>query len=532
MDQDLPAEPVELQFPWRYQDTSVTRSEIYKSGEIPSKHSTTSFPAVTPDPSNDDELGTNTMDPFTSQRGSPQTANTKQPAPFLTLPGELIDAVFSYLTPLQLNRVSWVCQRLRSHAHSEIHWQHHVVANLPGNTISSPYPCKTWRDLYAAHDPYWFLTKHKLWFCDRSLAGKMIIARYDKRRGCIEGYQLLATRRRNDSAVWAEVDSVEIQLFEPLVKLHLDKPVLQLDLDDASATSSTSDSDSSPFRPFLPDKPMQSTFGSDPQLRVLNLARSLDQSHLDYGIQGEFPYGQLWPPLTIPAHERVLGHPSQITRAVSNAMSLRSWKAQRPSEASDQAFRICQWMELGVPPVRFHVNEELVTYSTLDPSLYTPTREKPWKGIWVGDYSTHGCEFILINQPDSLESRHQEPFAKLEGESDEEFEARFLTERVYRGRLEAIKLTGDPNVPRGEYTFIVDDLGERGQLGIAQTPPFEGARIVKSRGHIAGIGFANDRYLNSQLIIVSHNRLAQYWVDFHHISYFERVDIDKFLVPE
>lgn len=40
-----------------------------------------------------------------------------------------------------------------------------------------------------------------------------------------------------------------------------------------------------------------------------------------------------------------------------------------------------------------------------------------------------------------------------------------------------------------------------------------------------------DRYIKSQLLLISENRLAQYWVGFGHISFFERVDIDKFLVP-
>lgn len=31
--------------------------------------------------------------------------------------------------------------------------------------------------------------------------------------------------------------------------------------------------------------------------------------------------------------------------------------------------------------------------------------------------------------------------------------------------------------------------------------------------------------------MVSHNRLAQYWVGFGHISFYERVDIDQFLSP-
>lgn len=37
--------------------------------------------------------------------------------------------------------------------------------------------------------------------------------------------------------------------------------------------------------------------------------------------------------------------------------------------------------------------------------------------------------------------------------------------------------------------------------------------------------------MESQLILISHNRLAQFWVDFGHISFFERVDIDSFLKP-
>lgn len=127
----------------------------------------------------------------------------------------------------------------------------------------------------------------------------------------------------------------------------------------------------------------------------------------------------------------------------------------------------------------------------------TPTPERPWRGIWVGDYSVHGCEFLLINQPDVDEEGYKEPLVRLDSESDEEFEARFRTEKVYRGRLEAIKLTGDPNVPRGEYTFLAADLGVDGFVGIAQGPPFQGARVVKSQGHVAGVGFMGGEIIHS-----------------------------------
>lgn len=38
--------------------------------------------------------------------------------------------------------------------------------------------------------------------------------------------------------------------------------------------------------------------------------------------------------------------------------------------------------------------------------------------------------------------------------------------------------------------------------------------------------------MESQLLLLSHNRLAQYWVSFGHISFYERVNIDQFLVPK
>ena len=41
--------------------------------------------------------------------------------------------------------------------------------------------------------------------------------------------------------------------------------------------------------------------------------------------------------------------------------------------------------------------------------------------------------------------------------------------------------------------------------------------------------FRTDQYTPSQLFLISHNRLAQFWEGFAHISYFERVDIDALL---
>ena len=38
-----------------------------------------------------------------------------------------------------------------------------------------------------------------------------------------------------------------------------------------------------------------------------------------------------------------------------------------------------------------------------------------------------------------------------------------------------------------------------------------------------------DQYTPSQLIMVSHDRLAQFWEGFGHISYYQRVDVEALM---
>lgn len=116
--------------------------------------------------------------------------------------------------------------------------------------------------------------------------------------------------------------------------------------------------------------------------------------------------------------------------------------------------------------------------------------------------SAHGCEFILLHQPDDDEPFDESTIVQRSGESQEQFLTRKRDAQIYRGRLEAIKLTGDPNIPRGEYTFMAEDIGDEGLVRIAKEDQFKGARIVKSKGQLANRNFMNRTYLMLSLALV------------------------------
>jgi hypothetical protein len=48
---------------------------------------------------------------------------------------------------------------------------------------------------------------------------------------------------------------------------------------------------------------------------------------------------------------------------------------------------------------------------------------------------------------------------------------------------------------------------------------------------LPGSNTYTDDFTTSQLILISHDRLAQYWEAFGHVSFYQRVDIDQFAVP-
>ncbi|KEY65679.1 hypothetical protein S7711_07512 [Stachybotrys chartarum IBT 7711] len=461
----------------------------------------------------------------------------------LSLPAELIDAILLYLGPQDLAAITATCTILRRRAVADIFWQRFVQEHVPFQ-LTTPGPCASFHQLFVAHDRAWFLPKYKIWFSDRNLTGRLLIVRFDPRRGCIEGYQLLAINKRTVFEQWNGAEDVIIHHFEPRVRLHLDKPILRFaigeDHSDGGFSARTG------ANRYADDMPMIIDDRHGGMYSNFMLAKSLDPDEVEESFALGYPYRHIWPSPCVPAREHAAGFPANISPVINIDPEDRPW---RRGQVSDQSFRMRQWMEMAGSPGPFiiptflnnmgggagpsiHIGEEVMTYSTLDPSLYTPTPTKPWRGIWVGDYSGHGCEFLLLHQPDDEPATDEQlGLIRSASESKAEWERRRMEARIYRGRLEAIKLTGDPNIPRGEYTFVVDDLGPNGYVGISSDSPFTGSRIVRSKGHIAMTGFQDDKFIESELFLISQNRLAQHWLEFGHISFFERVDIDAFVDP-
>lgn len=414
----------------------------------------------------------------------------------LDLPAELLHQIFSYLPATDLARVSSTCRTLLEHGNNDLLWEDRVNANLPAK-IKDPGPFDSFRSLYIAHHPYWFVPRNKIWFSDDEHTGKLILARYDNRRGVIEGFRLVAEKGREHLEQWEWDPNVIIETFTPKVRLWLDDPVLLL----------KNPTCAHPRQRQYPHGEFRMPMAAESQ----NVYSSFSLCH------GNVPENhpatrpeQLWPPVNIPSENRVY----------------RSRGGDGPGDTqqshlgpvSESAFRVRKWAHFGmaIPIFPAGSQENLSTFATLDPKLYTPTKEKPYQGIWVGDYSFHGCEFLLFVQRDkapesgqaSDSSAASSPSASSQDgnaagevhqtapESNEVGSNTGEEDKVIeQGRLEGIKLTGDPNVPRGEISFVADDIGPDGLIRIAEERIFQGARIVRSKGHIATRNFRNGAYI-------------------------------------
>lgn len=505
--------------------------------------------------------------------------------PLLRLPSELLFHILAFLAPTDLARISRTCTALHSHSYDDKIWQPFINTNL-SNPIAAPHPLKSFRDLYIAHHPHWFLPHHRIWFADTNPTGKLIVSRFDAESGCIVAYAVVAIRGEPTLYHWEKDPRVIIHTFDPQVLLNLERPVLKLSVDstktDDQPNSLASDRNYGPPSEYSKETLMDVSADSGLYSSFM-LCRTLPPAAISEATA-------VWPPLRFPAIERVrnesrngydsTGHrPSALSEVSEHNFRLRKWVEYSGRRTSPQrmsfnstnglvaalgmagSYISAQLRANGHGGMTIRMPEDISTYATLPKSCYTPTPEKPWQGIWCGDYSGHGCEFLLIQQPDEdkqiplpegmnwlrpwfggqtvsaataarnlifpdINDHHDDNYNGQT--SDEEDQSNDFTDvnppstasanalqhlpeltkedaasmpfadiddkDAPSGRLEAIKLTGDPNIPRGEYTFIAPDIGTNGLLRVADEEIFRGARIVRSAGHIAAEGFWNGKF--------------------------------------
>jgi hypothetical protein len=505
------------------------------------------------------------------------------PSLLVALPSELIHHILSFLTLPDLLSIGLVNRALQEHSLADPLYQPFVQSNVPGSTLKRPSD-STWRELFKTHHPYWFIPQNKIWFADSLHTGKVLIARYDPRINAIEAYSLVAERRQPTFTTWDWNPDAIVHTFSPRIQLDLNAPVIRLD---ANAYENASPSGKRRLQKEVP----MNLYSETPRVTAGLYSRLMLTRPWPAHITDE--QTAVWPPLILPSSSRTINSSSTQFRD-------DNYRPSRMDELSSTTFRVRKWMEFSSRPrgISMRVGEDITTWATLPEECYTPTAQKPWQGIWCGDYAGHGCEFLAIIQPDdpkplperaqwAMQARERQGSVSTQGSADSWSTAptdateqeemvhtpdgetsmensiatlQTLTpderpsspveeeeDPVYSGRIEAIKLTGDPNIPRGEYTFIAPDIGPNGLVRVATEEIFKGARIVRSVGHIAARGFRDgkscsspnlsvfkltldlDDFRASQLILISHDRLAQYWETFGHVSFYQRVDIDSLI---
>ena len=274
------------------------------------------------------------------------------------------------------------------------------------------------------------------------------------------------------------------------------------------------------------------------------------------------PYHQpTWPPSLIPCPARAVAFPDN--RLGTYTITADDVPCSL-SQVCEHAFRIIRSRRVTDTYLDGSTSDLMhMTYATIERDLYTPTPECPYRGIWAGDYGPNGIEFLLIRQPgrdvlraerDALSDAH---FA-YQWERDSVWEWRRKQAPTYRSELMAIKLTGDPNVPRGECSFYVPDLDD--SIRVKGQPPLgllhETVECVRTMVHIASHGFrdgefdfvrtaekkkrqlfpyhttsqaakkSTEKWTSGWLFLLSPNRLAHYCPHQGHIVLFTRVDVD------
>jgi hypothetical protein len=109
----------------------------------------------------------------------------------LRLPNTILTRIVSYLDPQSLARAASVSHQFQELAYSDELWKTFVNSYLP-TPIESCKPAPSFRRLFIAFHPYWFIPKFRFWLSDEYPRGQLIIAQFNPTLLCIEAWAVVA----------------------------------------------------------------------------------------------------------------------------------------------------------------------------------------------------------------------------------------------------------------------------------------------------------------------------------------------------
>lgn len=304
----------------------------------------------------------------------------------------------SYVSGHDLARLSCTCSFLNRLSNTPSLW----AGLLSSLRLTAPAPYPSFKALYVNLHPHLWLGS-RLWHSNRRIFGQLAISHYCAKTGKIALHTVVTPPAHGEVKPSDFDPSIFISSCTPMVEVCTASPLLTL-----------------PPQPVVALK----------VIRRMHRARAIPP-HL------QVPTMPLWPPRIVPACERAHDSSMDGLAAAFEEGSADSIIQLRPELSFAGSTR----------------SGETEVLAAVDAALYTPDAAHPLRGLWVGDYISHGCEMVL-----------------------------FLQEEAHK--LVAIKLTGDMNVPRGEVAFRVPDLRELIRIG-GLGRHWPGSTVVPAKGHVA-----------------------------------------------
>lgn len=302
------------------------------------------------------------------------------------LPRSIVSRIISYLGPESLARAAAVSHQFRELAYSEDLWKTLINSYLP-EPIETCKSAPSFRRLYIAFHPYWFIPKFRFWLSDEEHNGQLVFAQFNTNLLCIEAWPVVGYREHSEKPS-SNIDA-EVTIRRPDVRVHVDEHQLI-------------------FRFGVRDGEWD---GNEDHAgsRHARAAVMYDEDAAASGSQMELSLGCTWPEAPIGGDLRMWPTPEMSTEASVPKLSAganvpASYRPPSSPTTGQPTFRLHEKVgyhshrsDSGTRSSRTdserHNIHKTITFGTLSLDVCAPSVEKPWQGIWCGDYFGHGMEF-------------------------------------------------------------------------------------------------------------------------------------------